>query len=196
MATWGELRGVRPDLAEGGRGLLYQHGVGLAFLATLRPAGGPRLHPICPLLTDGSMFGFIIPSPKQRDLHHDGRYALHSFPTDDNEDAFYVTGRARLVEDPVARDALGAQFVAERVALNVPTPAEADHLFEFHFETCLLTRTKGFGDGDPQHVVWREGSAGRAGRDLSAGAELADRVGPFGQAKIVGGLVIGRAGGA
>jgi hypothetical protein len=24
------------------------------------------------------------------DLHRDGRYVLHSFPTEDNEDAFYV----------------------------------------------------------------------------------------------------------
>ena len=33
-----------------------------------------------------------VPGPKQADLHRDGRYALHSFPCEDNEDAFYCTG--------------------------------------------------------------------------------------------------------
>jgi hypothetical protein len=98
-STWGELSRARPDLTAGGRQLLYQHGVGLAFLATIRPDSGPRLHPFCPLLTDDGMFGFIIPSPKQRDLRRDGRFAVHSFPTPDNEDAFYVTGRCELVTD-------------------------------------------------------------------------------------------------
>ncbi len=32
---------MRPDLAEAGRSLLYQHGVGLAFLATVRAEGRP-----------------------------------------------------------------------------------------------------------------------------------------------------------
>ncbi|HEY3036359.1 MAG TPA: hypothetical protein VGJ54_17095 [Streptosporangiaceae bacterium] len=40
---------------------------------------------------------FIVPSPKQRDLHRDGRYAMHSFPLDDNEDAFYLSGVASYV---------------------------------------------------------------------------------------------------
>jgi hypothetical protein len=33
---------------------------------------------MCPLLTDTSMFGFIVPSPKQHDLRRDGQYAIHS----------------------------------------------------------------------------------------------------------------------
>jgi hypothetical protein len=45
MLRWTEFQRVRPDLAEAGRRLLYQFGVGLAFLATLRADGGPRLHP-------------------------------------------------------------------------------------------------------------------------------------------------------
>lgn len=40
------------------------------------------------------IFAFIIPSPKQRDLHRDGRYAMHSYPREDDEDAFFVAGRA------------------------------------------------------------------------------------------------------
>jgi hypothetical protein len=104
MLTWAAFRLARPDLAQAGRDLLYQVGVGLAFLATVRPDSGPRLHPFCPLVTDDALVAFIIPSPKQRDLHRDGRYALHSFPTPDNEDAFYLTGRVRLVEDATDRE--------------------------------------------------------------------------------------------
>jgi hypothetical protein len=53
---------------------------------------------MCPLVTEDALVGFLQPSPKRQDLHRDGRYALHSFPPDDNEDAFVVSGHAVLVE--------------------------------------------------------------------------------------------------
>jgi hypothetical protein len=114
MLRWAEFQRVRPDLAEAGRRLLYQFGVGLAFLATVRADGGPRLHPICPLVTDDALLGFLQPSPKRGDLRRDGRYALHAFPPDDNEDAFYLSGRAVPVDDRTRRRAATAQFLAER----------------------------------------------------------------------------------
>jgi len=154
-ATWGELSRERPDLTEGGRSLLYQVGVGLGFLATIRPDSGPRLHPFCPILSDSGMYGFIIVSPKQRDLQRDGRYTVHSFPTPDNEDAFSVSGRVEVVRDAARRQTLGEQFVSERASLGVPFPADDDLLVEFHIDRCLLTRTTGFGDWNPQHQVWR-----------------------------------------
>jgi hypothetical protein len=157
MLTWSDFRQRRPDLVEAGRGLLYQVGVGLAFLATVRHDGGPRLHPFCPLLTDDALVAFIIPSPKQRDLQRDGRYALHSFPTDANEDAFYLAGRARLVHDGAVRERFAALFVEERSAIGVPVPAAQDLLFAFDVDACLLTRTEGFGDHHPRHEVWRSG---------------------------------------
>jgi hypothetical protein len=157
-SSWGELSRRRPDLAEGGRQLLYRVGVGLAYLATIRPDTGPRLHPFCPLLTDDGLFGFIIPSPKGRDLRRDGRYALHSFPTDDNEDAFYLSGQVEVVGDGELRQSLGAQFVSERVAIGVPFPDDDDLLVQFLIESCLLTRTTGFGDWEPQHTVWHTGA--------------------------------------
>jgi hypothetical protein len=92
MLTWAQFAHARPDLAEAGRRLMYQFGVGLAFLATVRADGAPRLHPICPLLTDQALLGFLQPSPKRHDLHRDGRYALHAFPSEANEDAFYLCG--------------------------------------------------------------------------------------------------------
>jgi hypothetical protein len=155
MVTWSEFARQRPDLVAAGRSLLYQHGVGLAFLATIRNDHGPRLHPMCPLLTDDAMFAFIVPSPKQQDLRRDGQFAMHSFPCPENEDAFYVTGRAKLVTDQALRDGLGRQFVDERSQFGAALPAAADALFEFEIDRCLLTKTTGHGDPDPQHVVWR-----------------------------------------
>ena len=155
MATWAELIHTRPDLASTGEALLYQHGVGLAFLGTVTGDGRPRVHPMCPLLTEVELFAFIVPSPKQNDLRRDGRYAMHSFPTPDNEDAFYITGQAYLVEDLSTRRALSQQFVEERSRLEVAPPANADGLFRFDISTCLLTRTTGHGDPAPKHVVWR-----------------------------------------
>jgi hypothetical protein len=42
MVTWHEFAAAEPELAEAGRWLLFQVGVGLAFLATVRKDGAPR----------------------------------------------------------------------------------------------------------------------------------------------------------
>src|SRR5215467_1315394 len=156
MISWSDFKIGRPDLARHGADLLYHYGVGLAFLGTVRADGGPRLHPMCPLLSETGLYAFIVPSPKQRDLHRDGRYAMHSFPLDDNEDAFYLTGVASPVSHPQTRDLLGRQFADERSDFAVPPPGEEQHLFEFHVHAAMLTRTSGHGDPEPQHTIWRE----------------------------------------
>ena len=156
MKTWRAFAAAQPAFADAGEALLYQVGVGLGFLATTRPDGGPRVHPMCPVLHDVGLFAFIIPSPKQRDLRRDGRYALHSFPCENNEDAFSCHGKARLVEEPGLRSELSDVFVTERMQLAVPAPAEEDALFEFLLGSCLLTRTTGHGDANPVHRVWRD----------------------------------------
>jgi hypothetical protein len=158
---WGEFAGLEPELAAAGAALLYQFGVGLGFLATTRADGGPRLHPVCPLLTDAAAFAFIVPSLKQDDLRRDGRYALHSFPRPDDEDAFCAMGSVRRVDDAATRAALGEQFVAERSELHVPPPADGDELFELRLGRCFLTRTTGHGDPAPVHTVWRAPPARR-----------------------------------
>jgi hypothetical protein len=110
---------------------------------------------MCPLIHRGGLYAFIVPGPKQADLHRDGRYSLHSFPCEDNEDAFYCTGRAAAVDDPVVRQGLADLFVTERGA-GVPVPAPDHQLFRFGVETCLLTRTTGHGDFTPQHTTWQD----------------------------------------
>ena len=107
MVPWHEFVAAAPELAATGEGLLFQFGVGLAFLATVRKDGGPRLHPVCPVLSHGRLYVLTIPtSPKQQDLRRDGRYALQTFPQPKPDSAeFYITGRADLIEDPSLRRA-------------------------------------------------------------------------------------------
>src|SRR5487761_1434724 len=100
MATWQEFESAAPEIASAGLKLLFQFGPGLAFLATVRKDGAPRLHPICPTVVDGNLYGLILPvSPKYGDLERDGRYALHTFPPVDVDDEFLVRGRAERIDD-------------------------------------------------------------------------------------------------
>jgi hypothetical protein len=152
--SWEQFARGRPDLASAGRDLLYQFGMGLAFLSTVRSDGGPRLHPVCPLLVSGRLVVHVIPSLKREDLHRDPRYALHSFPGPDNEDAFYVTGRAQPVSDPGLAERAAAQFLAERGQETEPDGFADGEFFEFLLGRCLLTRTTGHDDWHPHHATW------------------------------------------
>jgi hypothetical protein len=157
VVSWRELFAERPDLASAGRDLFSQFGVGLAFLATVRPDGGPRLHPICVVPTDDALYGLIVPSPKLRDLRRDGRYSLHSYPSPMNEDAFYLSGRAIVHEDAALRSMAIAAFLSQPGRQGPPLDEshfEHQTLVEFLIDSCLLTRTAGHGDPAPQHTIW------------------------------------------
>ena len=155
MLTWGQFAAARPDLAATGRSLYYQVGVGLGFLATVRADGAPRVHPVCPLLVGDGLYLFVIPSPKRADLARDPRCSLHSFPTDGDEDAFVVSGRAERRDDAALRRSCAAAWMQER-KLDAEPPGVADEeLFEVLLERCLATKTTGYGDYDPQHTVWQ-----------------------------------------
>src|SRR5918911_4857015 len=100
MASWPEFVAAQPRLADAIRALVHQYGPGLGYLATVRAAGGPRVHPVSPFVTDHGLYCFVIDSPKRRDLDRDGRYALHSFPPENTDDEGYLAGRARPVTNP------------------------------------------------------------------------------------------------
>jgi hypothetical protein len=154
--SWAAFADERPDLAQAGRDLLYQFGVGLGFLATVRRDGGPRVHPVCPILHDGELFLLVVPSPKRDDLLRDMRFALHSFPTDGDEDAFAITGTVEPVDEALVREAVVARFLEERPTLTIDgDELDAQRLFGCRLQTCLLTRTDGHGDPHPRHQVWR-----------------------------------------
>ncbi len=49
----------------------------VAYLATVRKDGSPRVHPMTPIIGQGHLFVFMEPtSPKGHDLQRDGRYAI------------------------------------------------------------------------------------------------------------------------
>jgi hypothetical protein len=158
VLSWGDFTIARPDLEPIGRTMFYEAGrIGLGFLATTRRDGGPRVHPICPLLTDDGLYAFILPGPKRDDLHRDGRYALHSetFPPPHHDDAFYVTGSAIVVDDPLLYRTLMQQFLAERDLTTPWDGFEDQELFEFRLDRCLLTLTEAQGDFPAGHTLWR-----------------------------------------
>jgi hypothetical protein len=107
------------------------------------------------MILDDRLLAFVVPSPKRRDLHRDGRYAFHSYPPADNEDAFSVMGRARLVIDRVEIGAARARYLSELKWSDPPDGFGEQELFEFLIDRCLLTRTNGHGDPHPRHHVWR-----------------------------------------
>jgi hypothetical protein len=132
FASWSDFTAADPSLASGIRTLLEQYGPGMAYLATIRPSGAPRLHPVSPVITDEGLFCFIVASPKRRDRERDGRYALHSFPPEESDDEAYLTGRATRVHDPVVTATLAGALHA--------SPAVDWHLYELHIESATLRR--------------------------------------------------------
>jgi hypothetical protein len=133
VVTWGEFERAQPGRSRPGAVVPVRGG--LTFLATVGRDGGPRAHPMCPFIHSGGLYAFIVPGPKQADLHRDGRYSLHSFPCEDNKDAFYCTGHAQAIDDPATRQPLAELFVTERSTPGVPAPAADDHLFHFWLPT-------------------------------------------------------------
>jgi hypothetical protein len=152
MATWQEFEQAAPSLAERGRTILHHFGVPLGYLATVRRDGGPRVHPFCPVLHEGGLYGLIGPSPKQRDLLRDGRYAIHSFPLPDRDDEFFLSGRARLREDPPLEQGVRATYLATGGGSD-----GSERLFEFDIERALLATYKRRGEPDnwpPRYEKW------------------------------------------
>ena len=102
MTNWHEFATARPDLAEIGLELLPP--CGIAYLGTVRRDGGPRVHPVCPVIGGGRLFVGIGPnSPKTNDLCRDPRCVLHALPGDDDAE-FVIRARAVQVADPVGRE--------------------------------------------------------------------------------------------
>jgi hypothetical protein len=155
VLTWQQFVDREPDLAEAGRSLLYQFGVGLAFLATVGKDGFPRTHPVRPLISDGGLYVYIAPGPKLNDLRRDGRYALHCFPPVNNEDGFQLTGAAAERTDTSTRQRVDSQLMQESKLTELAAQHHDHPLFEFTLRDALVTRTTGHGDYNPQHSIWR-----------------------------------------
>lgn len=143
FTAWREFAAADPRLAASIRALLHQYGRGTAYLATVRADGGPRVHPVCPIVTGEGLYCFVIASPKRDDLNRDGRYALHAFPSETTDAEAYLSGRARQVVNVSIVDQMAREH---RAASGVDWT-----LFEFSVETAMLHRNTP--DAAPQ--IWR-----------------------------------------
>ncbi len=129
--SWKSLEDEQPELAAFGAERLNGK---VAYLATVRKDGSPRVHPMTPIIGQGHLFVFMEPtSPKGHDLRRDGRYAIHCSVSDTSgvSGEFIVTGQARFIDAPELR--------ALAVRLASYTPAERYILFEFDIESAAST---------------------------------------------------------
>jgi hypothetical protein len=150
-ATWKDFAAAAPALAQVGEALLNQFGVGLAFLATVRRDGAPRLHPVCPVLSGQRLFVLITPrSPKRHDLARDGRYALQTFPQPKaGSDEFYLAGRARLVDDPATRTSVVREARHQAAASEILFELGIERVMHTRWENVLTPQMR------PVHQTWR-----------------------------------------
>jgi hypothetical protein len=142
--SWHAFETQAPEIAAFGKARLNAK---VAYLATIRKDGSPRVHPFTPIIGEGRVFAFMEPdSPKGHDLRRDGRFAIHCSVTDTSGESgeFIVTGKARPIEDPELR----------RLATKLCSykPAERYVLFEFDIETAVSTEYK---DGEPVRARWK-----------------------------------------
>jgi hypothetical protein len=132
MASWSEFAAASPRLASEIKDLIHQYGPGLGYLATVRADGGPRVHPVSPVITDEGLYCFVMSSPKRGDLERDGRYALHAFPPENSNDEAYVSGVAWRVTD---------RALVGRLAQEVRADPKADwRLYEFSVDVAMVAR--------------------------------------------------------
>ena len=156
MKSWARFAAEEPGLERVARGLLYQHGLGLGFLATVRPDGGPRVHPIAPILAN-NLYAFIVPGPKLADMRRDPRYALCSetCAPPRHDDNVYIAGRAVEFEDPELRLRLTTQLLSERNLREPWAGFDKEPLLELRLERVLVTVTSAR-DGLPAgHTIWK-----------------------------------------
>ena len=129
--SWYDFETGAPYLAMLGLELLNGK---IAYLATTKKDGSPRVHPVRPFIGEGHFFLFIDrKSPKRRDLLRDGRYALHCsvFQTNGPSTEFLISGIASFSDDPDIRK------VAYRVVgRDLP---DQQTLFQFSVGRVIVT---------------------------------------------------------
>ena len=140
MPTWGEFADATPALAGFGKDRLQGR---LAYLATSRADGSPRVHPVSPVISKGRLFVYMEPtSPKGRDLNRDPRYALHCLVENNSGGGgeFCARGSAKEIKDEQIR-----ATVFEEARLIGYDPKDRYVLFELDVDEAMSTVYEGNG---------------------------------------------------
>ncbi len=143
MTSWKEFAQQVPDFAAFGQA---RFAGGVAYLGTVRADGGPRVHPVTPIIGE-QLFLFMEPtSPKGKDLQRDARYTLHC-AVENSEGGggeFYVRGRATLTTNPRVRE--------QAVRASTYAPQDRYILFVLTVEFAFMNQ---YVDGAPSVQRWQ-----------------------------------------
>jgi hypothetical protein len=173
VATWNEFIAAAPELAAAAqsrwpgivaleRGELGPQPVfQVAYLATIRPDGRPRLHPFCPVLADGRLFAAIPPkSPKGHDLRRDPRCAIHALPGPEDDELLVLALATEAVDD--ATRAVVVRVVEQSGVSGMIATVSEHPLFEFDIEQVDVARWVDIGQRGTyaERLRWRADDSG------------------------------------
>jgi|SRR5215467_1183449 len=144
---WSVFREDVPVLADFGQQRLQGR---IAYLATIRTDGSPRVHPVSPIVAQDRLFVYMEPtSPKVHDLRRDPRYAMHAAVEDHagGQGEFFVRGDAVEIPDASARDQ-----VFEHARAIGRHPLDRYILFELGVAEVMATT---YEHDQPKRLKWK-----------------------------------------
>jgi hypothetical protein len=159
VATWADVEKETPDVARFadrlwpgvvalGRGTAVPAGTpsfSIAYLATVRRDGAPRLHPFCPILAVGRLFAAIPrSSPKGQDLRRDPRCVIHAMPGPADDELCLRAVAAEVAVD--SETSLLVQEVVSRTRVGgMIESVSNDAIFEFDLQQVDVAQWKDIG---------------------------------------------------
>jgi uncharacterized pyridoxamine 5'-phosphate oxidase family protein len=149
MITWSQFVAAAPILSAFGKSRLENR---IAYLATIRPDGSPRVHPVSPFIAQGRLFVHMEPtSPKRRDLRLDSRYSMHCAVEDNSGGGgeFLIRGRGQEIEDAEIK-----KQAFEHAKSIGHDPKQRYILIELSVEEAAATI---YQDGAAKRERWRTG---------------------------------------
>lgn len=145
--TWQTFESQSPELAEFAFIRLHNK---VAYIATARKDGSPRVHPFTPIIGEGHFFVFMEPtSPKGHDLRRDPRFAIHCSVTDTSGKSgeVFLSGHTAFLET--------AEMRAMAMRVSPYKPAEWYILFELYPKSVTITQYPD--GGSPVRRHWKLG---------------------------------------
>lgn len=138
MLSWSEFAEAAPKLASFGKHRLEGR---IAYFATIRSNGSPRLHPVTPFIANLNLIVYMEPtSPKVHDLRRDARYTMHCGVEDASggQGEFLISGKAVEINNEKIRKEVFDQ--ASSIGYN---PQERYIVFELRIEEAMATVYEG-----------------------------------------------------